>query len=104
MAKEILFPFLDGKLLSFADKYYHGRLPNFEWRQNEIFEDTITYVTYSRGRSSALLIFKRQSNGEQVEFFMTDGNDLIPLLVNGSYTGKFTYTKRGRNHAVKAVL
>ncbi len=103
MKKEILYPFKGDEMLGWYEPWYEKQ-EGFQWRSNEVFEDTITYQTYSRGRSSALLVFRRESNGQRLEFFMTDANDLIPLLVNGKYTGKFTYTKRGTNYATKAVL
>lgn len=103
MKKEILFPYINNQLLSYCNNYIQTR-PGFEWRINEVFADTIKYIGYSRGRSSALIRFKRLSNDEVLEFFMTDADDLIPLLVRGEYTGTFTRTKRGANYATKAIL
>lgn len=103
MKKEILFPFIHDTMLDYCNAYIENR-PGFSWKPNEVFKDTIKYQGYSRGRSSALLKFTRKSNGETLSFFMTDADDLIPLLIHGEYTGWFTRTKRGTNYATKATL
>lgn len=88
-------PFNNGDLQSY---------PMFvdEWRDNYVFEDTLTYETYHRGRSSATLCF-RDSNGHSYEMFMTDFNDLLKRkgLEGRSVTAKWTFVKRGQNYGIK---
>ncbi len=63
------------------------------------FTGTLSYLTYSRGRSSALLEFT--DGTRSFSFFMTDADELIPLLVHGKITGTFIPSKRGQNYAWK---
>lgn len=64
------------------------------------FRGTLTYKTYERGRSSALLVFTCPK-GRRHAFFMTDADDIIPHLVNGKIKGTFVPTKRGANYGWK---
>lgn len=66
-------------------------------KDNFVFEDTLTFLTYSRGRSAAYFEFTRR-DGKKVCFFMKDFSDMVPHMVNGLVTGKFTFTKRGQNY------
>lgn len=73
-----------------------------EWRDNEPFEDTLTYQCYSRGRSSAVLKFER-SDGTSVSFFMSTFDDLVPHMVNGKVEGRFEFVKKGQNYGCKLL-
>ena len=88
----------DGNLLSYP--YSVG-----EWRDNYVFEDTLTYETYYRGRSSATICFK-DTNGHTYEMFMSDFDILITAKgLNGkSVSGKWTFVKKGKNYGIKAVI
>ena len=83
--------------------YYDAWDKNVELRPNEVFADTLEYVTYHRGRSSALFEFKRLSTRTNVFMFMTDIDDIIPLMVGGKLGGTFTFCKRGKNYGVKML-
>lgn len=88
-----------GNQLDYEDHYPHGLelVPNFE------FEDTLTFKTYGRGRSSVTFTFIRKSNGKTVSFFVSDMCDAIPCMTNGAITAKFTFIKKGSNFGCKLV-
>lgn len=72
-----------------------------EWKPNEIFEDILTYSSYSKGRSSIGFEFVRSSGaafGTTVNVFATDMDIFIPHIVNGQITGKFCFVKRGASY------
>lgn len=71
-------------------------VPNFE------FEDTLTYQSCGRGRSSVGFTFAR-SDGSTVNVFLMDMSKWIPHLVGGKITGKFTFVKRGQNFGCTQV-
>jgi len=75
--------------------------PN-EWRDNYEFEETLTYKTYYRGRSSATIAFT-DSKDRQYEMFMTDFDDLMTRKgLNGKeVTGRWTFVKRGQNYGIR---
>lgn len=100
MAKEYQVPFdKNGEMLSYPENWMVG-----EWKDNYIFSDTLEYDTYSRGRSSALICFKSQSNGKSYSMFMTDFDDVAKLMVNGVLKGTFTFQKRGQNYGIRMVF
>ena len=66
----------------------------------EPFEDTLTFDHFERGRSSALAIFRR-SSGATVPVFLTDLDEMIPMMAGGCATELFGYAKRGQNYGVK---
>jgi len=68
-----------------------------EWKDNIPFQDELTYIGYGRGRSSATLHFKR-STGEEVVFFMSAFDELVPHMVNGKLSGRFAFVKKGANY------
>ena len=66
-------------------------------KDNFVFEDTLKFDGMARGRSAAYFYFTR-STGTKVVVFMTDLCEMMPYLVNGEISGKFTFTKRGQNY------
>lgn len=91
-------PFRNGNLQSYP---YN---PD-EWRDNYVFEDTLIYKGYGRGRSSVTFYFD-DSNGNTYEMFISDFDDLFRKL--GGFTGltisgKWTFVKKGKNYGIKAV-
>jgi len=68
-----------------------------EWRKNEPFHDSLTFVGFSRGRSAANLDFRRE-NGTNVTVFLKEFCDMVPHMVGGVIKGKFQFTKRGQNY------
>jgi len=83
----------DGNQLHYPESWKIG----LHWRKNEPFTDTLTYDTYSRGRSAAYFNFKR-SDGTELVMFMTDFEKVVPLMINGKVTGTFQFIKRGQNY------
>jgi len=77
---------------------------NIEWVENRVFEDTLTYTGYARGRSSAVLCFEGR-NGEKYDMFMTDVDDLLKTkdIIDRKVTAKWTYCKRGQNYGIRLV-
>jgi hypothetical protein len=74
-----------------------------EWRDNVPFEDTLIYDGYGRGRSSATLHFKRDSTGTEVQFFMSDFDDIVKHMGFGMLRGRFEFVKKGQNYGCKML-
>ena len=72
-------------------------LPNFE------FEDTLTFDSYGKGRSSVTFYLTRKSTGKGVTMFISDFTEIVGKMVNGEITGKFTFAKRGQNYGCRLV-
>lgn len=70
--------------------------------ENYVFEDTLTYVTWTRGRSSVKFEFKR-TDGRMVGMFVSDFSDILRDLVDGKIKGKFTFAKRGANYGCMRI-
>ena len=68
-----------------------------DWRPNDPFEDTLTYVGFSRGRSAAYFNFKR-ADGKSVTVFLKEMDEMLPHMVNGKVSGVFRFVKRGENY------
>ena len=105
MTKNYQIPFDDqGNQQHYPSNIYRdGKIIGPVFKDNEEFEDALIYDGYSRGRSAAYFNFERKSTGTNVTVFLTDFEDMIPIMVNGGITGRFTYTKRGQNYGVKLV-
>lgn len=78
---------------------------NYSWIKskmvdNFIFEDTLEYESYGRGRSSISFTFKRQ-NGKTVSVFASNLIEFIPYFIDGKITGLFTFVKKGQNYGCK---
>lgn len=72
------------------------------WKPNHVFQDTLTLVTYGRGRSSVTFEMKRK-NGKTVSVFVSDFCDMIRAMNRGVVAGAFTFTKKGANYGCKMV-
>lgn len=96
---------VNGDLMHYADPPSSRRIWDaaHHWDDNEVFEDTLYYVTYHRGRSAAYFEFNRMSNQRSVCVFLADFEAMIPLMQKGQITGTFTYCKRGVNFGCKLV-
>jgi hypothetical protein len=79
-----------------AQKDVIGSVSDIEL-DNYVFEDTLKYDTYSRGRSAGYFHFVSISNGRQYTVFMTDFGKIVENMVRGVVKGKFTFCKRGAN-------
>ena len=106
MKKELEIPYYKGK----PQYWQHDR--NDELRPNTPFTKTLKFLTYSRGNSSAKLIFVKLKdydkfekdhfyNGIIYEVFLTDIEDIINKMVNGVITDEFVFVKRGQNFGIK---
>lgn len=75
---------------------------NTTYVENRVFDDTLTYMGYARGRSSAVFNFK-DSTGATYQMFMKDVDELLSSknLIDGKVTGTWTYCKRGKNFGIK---
>jgi hypothetical protein len=90
-----------GSLLTYeGDTYYYK--DNFEMIENKVFEETLTFSGYGRGRSSAVFYWK-DSTGADYQMFMTDMDDLLnnKNIINRQVTGAWTFCKRGQNYEIK---
>lgn len=87
----------DGNQLHYPDSWGAN---GCAWRQNEEFEDTLTYQGYRRGRSAAYFEFRRKS-GAKVTMFLKDFESAIPKMVRGKIGGRWTFCKRGANYGVQ---
>lgn len=88
----------DGNQLGYYDSFYAKEL-----RKNEAFKASLRYVGYSRGRSSAKIVFMLAETDRRVEMFLTDFDAAVFHMVRGVVTGTFCYTKRGENYGVKLL-
>lgn len=91
------------KLYSFSESFYVARVRGEIWRENFVFEDTLVYKCYARGRSAAYFHFVRKSNGAQVTVFISNFSDMIEKMVEGKITGKFVFYKQGANFGCKLM-
>lgn len=73
-----------------------------DWRQNEPFDDTLTFKNFGRGRSSVTFYFER-SNGARVTMFVKDFSEALPHMRKGKLRGTFCFIKRGANYGTKLV-
>lgn len=94
----------EGRLMSYAtpkESGVGGWNQAHEWRQNHVFQRTLVFSEFERGRSAAHAIFIDPFNEHRFPMFLKDLADAIPHLVDGKLTGDFAYSKRGQNYATK---
>ena len=89
----------DGNQLHYPESWRPGGV---QWRDNAPFNATLSYSEYSRGRSAAYFIFKRE-DGREVTVFLKDFESMVPHMVKGTITGTFQFTKRGMNYGCQLV-
>jgi hypothetical protein len=89
-----------GTLLDYV--YYDKDI--FDWEENKVFNDTLTYIDYGRGRSSVTFYFKGIDDA-QYPMFLTDMSSLLlnKDIIDGKVTGTWTFVKRGKNYGIKLV-
>lgn len=99
----------DGRLISYTsvpvgeiNRGWDGSGPAV-WLPNFVFTDVLKFKEFERGRSAAHAIFVSE-DGKEYPMFLTDLHDAIGVMIRGYITGKFTFTKRGQNYALKAVM
>jgi hypothetical protein len=101
-------PFIEvGEIL--PAKVYQGYTsPRCKWVERGLFEESLTFNGFTRGRSSAK--FKLMSKrGDEYEMFLKDVSDMIGEIVsstgaNHEYIfGVWKHVKRGSNYGIKLV-
>jgi hypothetical protein len=85
-----------------------GNQLDYIWGMNElldnfVFNDTLSFKKYGRGRSSITFEFIRESNGKTVSMFVSDFSAIVKELVDGKISGEFTFVKKGANFGCKKV-
>ena len=71
-----------------------------------IFEATLQYLTYGRGRSAAKFWFKSidgEHVGKTFPVQMSNMSEFIPLMEKGKITAKFLTRKQGANFGLELV-
>ena len=89
------------------DTYYeHDReIPGVTWLEPDYeWDDTLVYLTYSRGRSAAYFEFESERFGK-VQMFMSDFDKLIKSvgIQDCKVTGRWGFRKAGANIGVYRV-
>jgi len=74
-----------------------------EMRENFEFNDTLTFQSYGRGRSSVTFTMKRFGTNTNVSMFVSDFSDIVNKMNHGAITGTFTFVKKGQNYGCKLV-
>lgn len=76
------------------------------WEDNHEIEATLRFVGFSRGRSAAYGTMIDESTGSRHCIFLADLEDLIQKisLNEGVASGRWTFTKRGRNYGIRMVF
>ena len=69
-----------------------------EGRDTHVFEASLRYAGYCRGRSAAYMQFVRVDTRASVVVFLGDFDPIVERMVNGEVTGRFTFCKRGQNY------
>lgn len=72
------------------------------WRERPKFdfEDTLTYLDTLETRRTFYFSFRRKSTGTTVTAARSEFKSMIPQMVYGEITGKFTFRKRGHSCSV----
>lgn len=83
-------------------KHYPDSWRGLQWLANEPFQDTLTYRTFSRGRSAAYFNFTR-SNGKTVTVFLKELDEMMPHMIGGKVSGTFQFVKRGENYGCTLI-
>lgn len=73
-----------------------------EWVSNKVFKETLNYIGFSRGRSSATFVFK-DGTGAEYPMFMKDMDELLSTknIDEGRVSGFWTFCKRGQNYGIR---
>lgn len=75
----------------------------WRWTDNRVFDATLVYDGYARGRSAAHLRFHDKSTGVKHTVFLGDFWAVVAIMVRGEASGKWTYCKRGQNFGTMLV-
>jgi hypothetical protein len=82
------------------------RKPVYILKDNFVFCDTLSFIGYSRGRSSAKIDWISASTGAEYGMFLTDFEELVKKVGFNALDGRgveaeFTFCKRGQNYGIK---
>lgn len=72
------------------------------WAADYEWDDTLEYVTYSRGRSS-VTVKLRGRGGRMFTMFLAEFMRCVPQMDKGSITGRWGFTKRGDSYGILLV-
>ena len=87
------------------DEVVVGEMQCVVWLPNWVFDDTLVYDSYSRGRSAAYFGFKSKTTGREFTVFLKDFEEgFVRRMVRGEVTGQFTFCKRGANYGTTVVF
>jgi hypothetical protein len=78
--------------------YMYAQSDRNDWRDNDSFEDTLTFLHFERGRSAAHAIFQRKNTGTRVTVFLKELSLMMPFIRYGMISGVFEHCKRGTNY------
>lgn len=99
--KTILFPFDKfGNLIDYDDLRLDSQLEAF------VFEDSLRYDGYRRGRSSMHVTLVSTTTGKKYPCFFSVFDELIrrpDILPGPTFSGKWTFSKKGANYSVVPV-
>lgn len=84
----------EGNQLHYAETWRR----DLEWRDNHVFDATLRYAGYCRGRSAAYMLFVRVDTLASVVVFLGDFDPVVARMVKGEVSGRFTFCKRGQNY------
>jgi len=82
-------------------KYLGYGHSTMEWEDNYIFETTLKFINFSKGRSSVKAHFVSIDTGCEFEMFLSDFEELVKA--NRSFSklkGYFCFRKQGANYGV----
>lgn len=107
-------PFSHIGLHSYPMWYLSHNKYNHKWEHRQelpetpafVFEATLEYQTYGRGRSSAVFWFESVAGehvGKTFPVQMSNMSSFIPLMEKGRITAKFLTRKRGANFGLELV-
>lgn len=75
-----------------------------EERINTVFNKTLTYKTFVKGRSSIKFVFN-DCNNNNYEMFLKDFSELIRNIdVSNPIEGQWAFVKRGANYGIVKVV
>lgn len=88
----------DGKPMT----YDHGAP---DWRDNDPFNDALSFMTFGRGRPSVTAIFHSGRLDCKVEMFLSEFEEVLVAghLVDLTLVGSFDFAKRGRNFGIRRI-
>lgn len=81
-----------------------GTINSIVWKDNFIFQDTLIYSTYLRGRSAAYFEFISTTKNTNYTVFLKDFEEgFVMQMDKGEISGSFTFCKRGQNYGLVKI-